>query len=127
MYLSVIRDGEVCLPEDDYGKGLDFDDEFVFENPHDEDYDYENDYDYFDDFEFDEDDEDIYYTILYLVDSSMVTDPYCTYSYYLVIISIVLIFCQYSYSSNLMGKDVHHINSARSTMVQCTYARTKQV
>ena len=62
----------MCLPEENYGNGLDFDDEFVFENPHDEDYDYENDYDYFDDFGFDEDDEDIYYTILYLVDSSMV-------------------------------------------------------
>lgn len=71
-------DGELCLPEDDRGNGLDFDDEFVFENPHDEDYDYENDYDYFDDFVFDEDDEDIYYTILYLVDSSMVRLFYYT-------------------------------------------------
>ena len=74
----------MCLPEDDHGNGLNFDDEFVFENPHDEDYEYENDYndyddyDDFDDFEFD--DEDIYYTVLYLVDSSMVQLPTTTYN-----------------------------------------------
>ena len=77
--LSVIREGEVCLPEDDYyGNDLDFDDDFIYDYPYDydydydDDYDYDSDYDYFDDFEFDEDDEDIYYTVLYLIDSSLV-------------------------------------------------------
>ena len=74
----------MCSPEDNHENRLDFDDEFVFENPHDEDYDYEYDYDYFDyfdDFGFDEDDEDIYYTILYLVDSSMVRPFYYNIQY----------------------------------------------
>ena len=74
---SVIREGEVCLPEDDYyGNDLDFDDESIYDYPYDyeyeDDYDYESDYDYFDDFDFDEDDEDIYYSVLYLIDSSLV-------------------------------------------------------
>ena len=71
----------MCLPEDDYGDGLYFEDDFVYENPdydyeyeYDYDYDYESDYDYFDDYDFFEDDDDIYYTVLYLLDSSMVQD-----------------------------------------------------
>lgn len=77
--ITVLEDGEQCLPEDSYGH-LDFDDEFIVVDPRDhnyndndddnQDYNYEDDFDYFDDFGFD-DDKNIN-TILYLADASMV-------------------------------------------------------
>ena len=90
ILLSVISDGEKCLPEDDYGDGeFDFDDEFDYDYDVDyDDHDYDHSYDYFDDFDgFDEEDEDIYDTVRYLVDSSMVSS-YCVvlrFSWHLIL------------------------------------------
>lgn len=85
-----IREGEMCLLDDDYG-GYDFDFDYYdydyeyydHEYAYDQDYGYENDYDYFDNlgFDFDENDEDIYYSVLYLIDSAMVLYPLLVLDY----------------------------------------------
>jgi len=80
LFLLAIPEGGICLLDDDYGRDFDFYD-YSYDDYYEDNYYYDNDYyedDYYYDFSFDfeDDKDDIFQSVLFLVDSAMV----CTLS-----------------------------------------------